>query len=107
VLIRRIESAVSADVTLGPIAAGDVLRLTVGELTEAWGESVKHVTVGAGGEVAVPLIGRVKVAGLTEAQATAAIVKAYRDRNVMNSALVTVLKVNPATRLSDGPASAE
>ena len=101
VAVQRLESADQANVKLGPIAPGEVLRISITELAGPGVESVKTVTVADNGQIAMPLAGAIKLEGLTEADAARAIAKAYRDKHLIAGAQVTVLKVNGAAPLPD------
>jgi len=101
VAVRRLESADQANVKLGPVAPGEVLRISITELAGPGVESIKTVKVADNGQVAMPLAGAIKVEGLTEADAARAIAKAYRDKHLIAGAQVTVLKVNGAAPLPD------
>lgn len=96
VSIDRHERAAAASVTPGPIVAGDVLRVSVWEVSGPGVETLRTLHVSAAGEVGLPLLGQTKLAGLTEGAAEAAIVKAYRDARMIDRAIVSVLRVKPA-----------
>jgi protein involved in polysaccharide export with SLBB domain len=101
VAIHRVQSADRADVKLGAVAAGEVLRVSLNGLAGPGVETVKIVRVNDKGEVAMPLADAVKVGGLSEAAAAAAIARAYHDRRLIDGAQVSVLKVNGAAPLAD------
>jgi protein involved in polysaccharide export with SLBB domain len=101
VSVLRLESADRASVKLGPVAPGEVLRVTLMDLAGPGVETVKTVKVAANGQIAMPLAGAIKVDGLTEADAARAIAKAYADKHLISGAQVTVLKVNGAALLTD------
>ena len=65
--------AAQTGVPAGPIAVGDALQVTVFDLVGAGRRLVSLATVGADGQIELPLAGLVKVAGLTEAQADDAV----------------------------------
>lgn len=101
VSVRRLESADQANVKLGPVTPGEVLRISITELAGPGVESVKMVKVAENGQIAMPLAGAIKLDGLSEAEAARAIAKTYRDQHLISSAQVTVLKVNGAAPLPD------
>jgi protein involved in polysaccharide export with SLBB domain len=101
VAVWREQSADQADVKLGPVAPGEVLRVGITDLAGPGVETVKAVRVDDKGLITMPLVGAVKVDGLTESAVASAIAKAYRDRNLIASANVTVLKINGAAALPD------
>jgi protein involved in polysaccharide export with SLBB domain len=91
--LSRARSADASDVKRGPVARGDVLRVSVWELNGPGVETRKVVKVDDEGKVTLPLID-VKVEGLREADVPAAIAKAYREQNLIAHAMVAALKVN-------------
>ncbi len=99
VTIDRMERAAAASVALGPIVAGDVIRLSVNDLFGPGVERVRHLHVSPDGHISLPLLGQTKVAGMTEAQAEAAVAKAYVDAKMMSAVIVSVLRV----KLPPGP----
>jgi protein involved in polysaccharide export with SLBB domain len=101
VSVHRLESADQANVKLGPVAPGEVLRISITELAGPGVETVKTVKVAGDGHIAMPLVGAIKLEGLSEAEAARAIAKTYRDKHLIQSAQVTVLKVNGAAPLPD------
>jgi protein involved in polysaccharide export with SLBB domain len=101
VAVYRAQSADAADVKLGPVAAGEVLRITLTELAGPGVESTKTVKVDPQGNIAMPFVGAVKVAGLTEAAVAKAVATAFRDRNLVANMSVAALKINGAAPLPD------
>jgi protein involved in polysaccharide export with SLBB domain len=101
VSVLRLESADRANVKIGPVAPGEVLRVSLMDLAGPGVETVKTAKVAANGQIAMPLAGAIKVDGLTEADAARAIAKAYADKHLISGAQVTVLKVNGAALLTD------
>jgi protein involved in polysaccharide export with SLBB domain len=99
--VCRLESADQADVKLGPIAPGEVLRVFITELVGVGVATVRTVEVDDQGRIAMPLVGGINVGGLTEADAAKAIVKVYRDQRLISNALVSVLKVNGGAPMPD------
>jgi len=92
--VRRLQSADQADVKLGPIAPGEVLRVFITELVGVGVATVRTVKVDDRGQIAMPLVGGISVGGLTEADAAKAIAKVYHERRLIAGAPVSVLKVN-------------
>ncbi|HYE18364.1 MAG TPA: polysaccharide biosynthesis/export family protein [Tepidisphaeraceae bacterium] len=92
-----------------PIAKGDVLRVTVGDLAGPGEETVAYLTVdAAAGAVRPPLVtDAVPVAGLTEVAAEAAIAKAYRDARVVQNPLIGVFRLDPAAPFDEADVRAE
>jgi protein involved in polysaccharide export with SLBB domain len=70
----------SASVQPGPIAPGDVLRFSLVDVHGPGVERVRHLHVSEAGNVGLPFLGQTKVAGMTEIEAEAAVLKAYRRR---------------------------
>jgi protein involved in polysaccharide export with SLBB domain len=106
VSIDRHERAAAASVAPGPVAAGDVLRVSIWEIAGPGVETVRTLHVSAAGEVGLPLLGQTKLAGLTEAAAEAAVVKAYADARMVQQAIVSVLRVKPPQGVEPVPTPA-
>lgn len=95
VLIDRVERGDAPGVKPGPIAAGDVVRFSIADLSGPGVEYVRTLHVSEAGNIGVPVLGQTRVAGMTEFEAEAALVKAYADQNVLSNAVVSVLRVKP------------
>ncbi|HEX8340711.1 MAG TPA: polysaccharide biosynthesis/export family protein [Tepidisphaeraceae bacterium] len=78
------------------IAAGEKLHVTLFDLTGPGTRLVVHAQVGDDGTIAVPLAGPVDVEGMTEADAGAAIAKAYREKNVIDRMTLSIFRSSPA-----------
>jgi hypothetical protein len=101
-----------ADHVIGP---NDLLNITLSDVAGAGVESVKNTRVSESGTIRLPLIGTVKVLGLTEAGLEQAISQRYRDMNLIQNAPVSVAVIEmhrgaapgaatPAARASSGAA---
>jgi len=101
VSVRRVQSADQADVKLGPIARGDIVRVGISELAGPGVATTLILKVDENGQIAMPLGGDVKIDGLTETRAAQAIAKAYRDQRLIQNAQVWVLKINGKAPLPD------
>ena len=95
VSVDRQERAAAASVGPGPIAPGDVLRVSVLELLGPGREQVRRLHVSDDGGAGLPLLGQTRVAGMTEAEAEAAVSKAYQEAQLVDRAVVSVLRVKP------------
>ena len=101
VSVRRVQSADQADVKLGPIVKGDIVRVGISELAGPGVETTFILKVDENGQIAMPLGGDVKIEMLTETRAAQAIAKAYRDHRLIQNAQVWVLKINGKAPLPD------
>jgi protein involved in polysaccharide export with SLBB domain len=61
---------------------GDVLQISLSDLVGPGVETQKTVRVSVDGTISLPLIGKVHVAGLTEAELGRAVNQAFRDSGV-------------------------
>ena len=99
VWVDRMERGDAASVEPGPIKPGDIVRFSVVDVLGPGVEQVRNLHVSPAGNIGVPMLGQTKVAGLTEAEAEAAVLKAYRDKGVIEHTVVSVLRV----KLPPGP----
>jgi protein involved in polysaccharide export with SLBB domain len=97
----RAQPAAKADVKLGPIEAGELLRVSLWDLTAPGVESTKMAQVEKDGTVSLPYVGSVKVGEQSEAAAEAAIAKAYAKAGLIQNAVVSVAKVNGSAKLPE------
>ncbi len=97
VAIRRLAVAEPGDPAVGPIHRYDLIRVKVTDLANGGGE-VANVTrrVDGAGEFAVQAVGSVKLDGLSEGQAAAAIADRYAKSGVLAGPLVDVSIVEAA-----------
>ena len=77
------------------ITAGDVVQITVNDLVGIGIETTKESRVNGIGNISLPLIDEVKVAGLTPAQAEQAIANKYNQAKLIDKAQVCVEIVPP------------
>lgn len=80
-----------------PIAANDLLRVKIGDLTGPGIESTRLTWVSDRGLVSLPVIGPLTVAGMSVRQAEGAIRQAYRDARLIQNAPVSVQVIRPTT----------
>jgi protein involved in polysaccharide export with SLBB domain len=81
------------------MGVGDTLKVSVLDTagpTPRW--SHVNAVLAADGTITMPVIGAIKIVGMTEGEATAAIVKAYDDQNVGHHPMVIVLRTLAAGR---------
>ncbi len=78
--------------------SGDKLSISVNGLVGVGVVSVLTPVVNKDGEIKMPLIGQVKIDGLTSDQAQKEIARAYKDANVLTNAQVGVSWVSHADR---------
>jgi beta-lactamase regulating signal transducer with metallopeptidase domain/protein involved in polysaccharide export with SLBB domain len=69
---------------------GDMLAVTIYDLAGPGIQTVKNSRVTDKGMISLPLIGSIKVQGLTEVQIEKAIAKEYRDRNLIANGIMSV-----------------
>ena len=84
------------DYRTGP---GDLLGVSIADLVAPGAETVKQARVSETGAISLPLVGSIKVAGLTAPEVEAAVQKAYRDKGLMPNAQVSVTVVEAKQRL--------
>ena len=92
----------------GTVAVGDVVRVRAGGILGPGQAAVYEVRVDAQGEIRLPWIARVKLAGQTTDLAAATIAKAYHDGKVEGEAIVTVaiLEIGATAPVKPGPFAA-
>jgi protein involved in polysaccharide export with SLBB domain len=94
--VVRLESGKHPSLKSGPIAVGEAVEFEIADLEGPGKVSKQRLTVGEDGRVALPQLAKpVDVAGLTEAEAEQAIVRAYRDADVVVNAKVSVRRLGP------------
>ena len=94
--VRRIEAGSRVSANLGKLAKGDLVAVTVDDLTGPGATSEFRAHVGAEGELPIPLVGAPKVDGLSQIGAEQAIAKEYQNRGVLRDAIVGVRVIEPA-----------
>jgi polysaccharide export outer membrane protein len=72
------------------IGKNDLVNVSVTDLVGPGVETTKTTRVSESGNISLPLIGQVHAEGLTEAQLEQAIIDAYRNANLIQSAQVSV-----------------
>ena len=92
VRIALLEPAARATMRSGPIQTGDTVEIHLWELWAPNTEDTLSLVV-TEGQVGLPLVGKVKLAGMSEADAADHVQKVYLDRQIMRSLNVTVLRV--------------
>jgi len=80
-------------IQLGPIASGDVVRVSIADLETSGAMASLDVTVTSEGTVALPHLDAVKLAGLSEIEAASAIARAYAAAQLIEAAQVTALRI--------------
>jgi protein involved in polysaccharide export with SLBB domain len=94
--IQRLESGSHPSVRAGPVARGDLIEITLGDIYGPNTDISDHARVEEDGKIALPFAGMITVAGMEERDIVKAIVKAYRDANLIQHADVDVLKIETA-----------
>lgn len=80
------------------LTTGDLIAVTITDLVAQGVESLKQVRVTDTGNISLPYINQIRVAGLTEAQAEEAISRAYRDAQIIQNAQVSVVTIEARGR---------
>jgi polysaccharide export outer membrane protein len=80
------------------IAANDLLQISITDLVAPGVETYKTQRVTQSGNISLPYIGQVRGLGLTEAQLEEAIAQAYKDKNIIQNAQVSVTTVEARGR---------
>jgi len=80
------------------IASNDLLQISITDLVAPGVETYKTQRVTQSGSISLPYIGQVKALGLTEAQLEEAIAQAYKDKNIIQNAQVSVTTVEARGR---------
>ncbi|HET6251235.1 MAG TPA: polysaccharide biosynthesis/export family protein [Tepidisphaeraceae bacterium] len=96
VYIRRLMVASEAPRTSGIIGNYDLVRISFGDVTAPGTELVRVVRVEPDGTVAVPYATSVKIAGLTEDKAAAAISAEYQQHDDLSRVPTSVLILEAA-----------
>jgi len=90
----RMESGTGPSVRPGPIAAGDFLRIEIGDLEGPGVVKTLTPTVPQDGVVALPKLKKgLQMIGLSEPDAEVAVKMAYREAQLMPNAMITVQKI--------------
>jgi protein involved in polysaccharide export with SLBB domain len=94
--IRRLQLAPPHDPLIEPIQKLDLLRITVWELRGPASEDVCVVRLAPDGSTRLPFIGKQQLLGLSATQAEQSIAKAFHDNGIIQHAMVSVLRLEPA-----------
>ena len=103
--VNRLEAAATASVRVDKIAVGDRVSVKILDLVSGL-EEARVLTVSEGGKVGLPLLGQFKLAGLTEADAEQAVIKALEERFDLRKIPVSVLRLG-ARQQSEPTVAAE
>jgi protein involved in polysaccharide export with SLBB domain len=103
--VERIEAGDHPSVRPGPAAAGDLIQIMIFGLSGPGDADPHCLRIDEDGTIALPYLGLLHVAGLDERGIEREISKAYRDANLIQHAVVGVLKVQDADRsqVKQGP----
>jgi polysaccharide export outer membrane protein len=80
------------------IGKNDLISVGITDLVGMGIETVKTMRVSESGMISLPLIGQLQAEGYTEAQLEQAIAQAYRDRNIIKDAQVSVQVIEARAR---------
>jgi protein involved in polysaccharide export with SLBB domain len=94
VTLALVTKARNSVVQPGPMGVGDTLKISVLDPATPALPRWSHINavLAADGSVTIPVVGQVKVVGLTEGEAAGVIAKAYEENNVMKQPMVIVLR---------------
>jgi protein involved in polysaccharide export with SLBB domain len=81
------------------IGSNDLIQVSITDLVAPGVETLKQMRVTQSGMISLPLIDQVKAAGLSESQLELAISQAYRDKNLIQNAQVSVTTVEARNRI--------
>jgi protein involved in polysaccharide export with SLBB domain len=98
--VLKIETANQAKVRLGPIGFGDLLHVTIDPENGKDPITRVDIRVGADGRAGIPLVGAIRVSGLTIADAAVAIEKASSGTRSKMGLAVLVEKAESADKAS-------
>ena len=73
------------------IGSNDVLNITISDLVGPGQETLKTTRVSTSGNISLPYLGSIRAQGMTEFELEQAIVQAYRDKNLIQNAQVSVV----------------
>jgi protein involved in polysaccharide export with SLBB domain len=93
--VAWIESGQNPSIRSGPVAEGDFVRVRIFDLVAPRVVTTMVKQIGDEGTIELPLVGRPKVEGMSEAQMENAITQWYRDANLIHSAMVECLRIAP------------
>lgn len=98
VTIALITKAAQSRVPPGPMGVGDTLKISVLDPATPALPRWSHINavLSQEGTVTIPVVGPVRILGLTESEAAAAIAKAYEENNVLKQPMVIVLRTMAA-----------
>jgi polysaccharide export outer membrane protein len=86
---------VKGDYVIGP---NDLVQVSISDLIPGLPESYKTSRVTESGYISLPVIDQIKAAGLTEAQLEQTISQAYRDKQILLNARVSVVTIEARNR---------
>lgn len=92
VTVAIVAVAAQMPIKPGPLAAGDTVRVTIFELTGPGQRTEVDAAVAPDGTITMPIAGKVKIAGATDADAARAIAKAYKDGRIISNPSVLLLR---------------
>lgn len=81
------------------VGANDLLSVTIQDLAGAGLQQVEQKRVSESGNISLPYLGQVNVAGQTEAEIEATIIKAYADAQILPKAVIGVAVVESQNRI--------
>jgi polysaccharide export outer membrane protein len=73
------------------VSRNDTLTISISDLQGPGIETVKQTRVSESGNISLPYIGQLRAEGLTEIELEQAIVRAYREKNLIEQATVSVV----------------
>lgn len=95
------ESGSNPSIRSGPIADGDYLRIWIIGVTApvAVDSFPQQVTQRS---ISLPMVGAIPVSGLSEIEAESAIAQVFQDKNIIQRAVVWVLRISPNEAKQNG-----
>jgi protein involved in polysaccharide export with SLBB domain len=92
------ERGVDSAVKPGPAGPGDTFQISIGELTGPGSVTTLHAQIAPDGTIELPLAGKLKVAGLTDAEIDVAVAKRYKEKSIVANAIISTLRTSSAAR---------
>lgn len=96
VYVRRLEVGSQGRAGEGPIRPYDLVRLSAWDIEGPGVQTVWISRVGRDGAIDVPYLGKQKIGGLSEPDAERTIIKAYHASNIVENAMLSVFRLEPA-----------
>jgi protein involved in polysaccharide export with SLBB domain len=91
--VKRLESGDNPSIKSGPIKKGDYVQLRIWDLVGPGVVSQYVIKVSDDGTIDLPRAGKCKLEGLSEIDTEKAMIRAYRNANLIQNAMVECLRI--------------